>query len=859
MKKIFTKLFGSRNDRILKAAYKTVADIRTKEDEYKSLPEDQFAVKTQEFKDRLTAKEDTLGSILPEAFALASEAAFRALGMRPYDVQLIGGIMLHSGKIAEMATGEGKTLTATLPAYLNSLTGGPSQIVTVNDYLAYRDASTMKPLFKYLGTTVGVVMSGLTPELRQECYGMDVTYVTNSELGFDYLRDNMAMNLNQKVQRGFGFAIVDEVDSILIDEARTPLIVSGAGKDNSELFVTIRQLIADFEGVSISENEDIPSDEGVHFTMNEADRNINLTEEGHAEVEQRFHAADILKEGESLYSSTNAILVHYVKASLRAEHLYKLDVDYMIRDGEVLIIDESTGRAKEGRRWGEGLHQAIEAKEDLTIQPESQTMASVTYQNLFKLYDTLSGMTGTADTEAFELHSIYGLEVMVLPTNEPSARRDDADQIFLTMEAKFNAVMVDVEETHASGQPLLIGTASVEDSEYVSAMLTSKDIKHDVLNAKNHEREAEIIAQAGRLSAVTIATNMAGRGTDIVLGGNADHQLAKNDTPMTQDEHNALVAEQKENHAAVIAAGGLRVISTERNESRRVDNQLRGRSGRQGDVGSTQYYLSFEDDLMRLFASDQLMNLLGKLGIEGDDAISHPMISRAVENAQKKLEGKNYEERKSLVDYDDVYDEQRHFIYEQRDDILAATDITEEVAELREKVVSGLVYNYCPAGTLEETWSIMGLQEVLWKDFNMGLDLQAYLDSADDENFSQEQIKDMLVNAMAGIHAQREEIAGSEWFRYAERYILLQVQDNEWREHLSTLDALREGIHLRSFAQKDPKQEFRQDSFDLFGDMIEDVSYEYISQLSSLRVRDKGSAEAEGTEAVTAEDNTATA
>lgn len=826
MKKTFTSLFGSRNSRLLKSLRKTVAAIRNYEADFATLDDDAFSQKTAEYRQRIEEEGERLASVLPEAFALVSEASFRVLGMRPYDVQLMGGILLHDGKVAEMATGEGKTLTATLPAYLHALTGESSQIVTVNDYLALRDAQTMKPLFDFLGLSTGIVISGLTTALRQQSYAMDVTYVTNSELGFDYLRDNMAYNPVQRVQRGFGFAIVDEVDSILIDEARTPLIISGPTEDNSALYQQIRVATKDFKGIAVNNNESDLDLSALHFTLNEKEKTTQLTERGYEELEAFFMAEGILPEGESLYDAGNVVLTHYVNAALKAEHLYEKDVDYMIQDEQVVIIDENTGRAMSGRRWGEGLHQAVEVKEGLAVQAESQTLASITYQNLFKQFEILSGMTGTADTEAFELHSVYGLEVIVLPTHKPSARIDHDDRIFLSKEAKFKAVMADIEATVERGQPLLIGTASVDDSEYVSSLLTAQGIEHNVLNAKQHQHEADIIAEAGRPGAVTIATNMAGRGTDIVLGGRVKAD--------PDNEGSAQEREQQQiRQAKALELGGLRVISTERNDSRRIDNQLRGRAGRQGDNGVTQFYLSFEDELMRLFASKQVMTLLDKLGIDGDDAISHPMVNKAVESAQKALEAQNFEQRKSLVEMDDVFDTQRHYVYGQRDMILGADDLSGEVASLREKIIDNLVDTYCPPNTFEETWSLKGLQTVLWDDFDMGVDLAQWLEAKPD--LTQDDIKAQLLKGMTGIYAQREAQMGSETVRKVERMLLLQTQDSAWRDHLATMETLLAGIHLRSYAQKDPKQEFKREAFALFTDMLDKVNYDFISKLCYIR------------------------
>jgi len=827
------KIFGSRNERVLKKITKQVALIREHEQNYVPLGDDELSAKTAEFKRRLDEGQDSLTSLLPEAFALVSEASVRALGMRPYDVQLAGAIVLHQGHVAQMATGEGKTLTATMPAYLHALSGKGAHIVTVNDYLAYRDAQTMRPLFDILGMSVGVVVSGLSPDLRQASYGGDVTYVTNTELGFDYLRDNLVQDLAHRVQRGLNFAIVDEVDSILIDEARTPLVISGSKDDGSAHTIAIEQLVGDFEGVWTKKTDVLEQVPGAHFLVNEKDRQIYLTELGYTCVEQRLEEGGLLGKGESLYAPANARLVHNVITALRAQHLYSNNVDYMVQNDDVVIVDEFTGRVIANRRWGEGLHQAIEAKEGVEIKPETQTIASMTYQNLFKHYVTLSGMTGTADTEAVELYEVYGLEVVVLPPNKPSGRQDGADLVYLTKQAKFQAIVNDVKAAHKTGQPVLIGTSSVEDSEQVSARLSEEKITHEVLNAKHHDKEADIIAQAGSLGTVTIATNMAGRGTDIILGGTHDAQLEPREG--ADGVKGSTQADQVKNGAAVKAVGGLRVIGAQRNESRRVDNQLRGRAGRQGDVGSTQFYLSFEDDLLRLFASKQLSSLLTRLNIKEEDAISHPMVSRAVEGAQKKLEGAHYQQRKDLVELDDVFAEQRGFFYQQRNEVLAASDLSQDITTLRQEVVSDLVDNYCPEDTYEEMWSINGLESTLWTDFNMKIDLKSWLEK--DDMLTQATIKARLVDAMGGIHAQREEIVGSERFRYVEKMTRLTIQDNEWREHLSVMENLRTGIHLRSFAQKDPKQEFKREAFTMFSSMLDKVNYEFISQLSLIRVR----------------------
>ena len=828
---LMRKIFGSRNDRQVKKYRKIVNKINQLEPGLEGLSDEQLGAKTVEFRERL-GKGETLDSLLPEAFATVREAGRRVLGMRHFDVQMIGGIVLHNGNIAEMRTGEGKTLVATLATYLNALPGNGVHVITVNDYLAQRDAEWMGKLYAFLGMSTGVAISGMDPLEKKQAYAADITYGTNNEFGFDYLRDNMAFSIDEKVQRKLHFAVVDEVDSILIDEARTPLIISGPTNDNSDLYVKFNELVKELEcGVMPESKEEEPTGD---YTVDEKNKQIQITEAGHEKVEQLLIREGILDENDSLYSATNINLLHYLNASIRANVIYQKDVHYIVQDGKIVIVDEFTGRTMEGRRWSDGLHQAIEAKEGVNIENENQTLASITFQNYFRLYEKLSGMTGTADTEAFEFQSIYGLEVMVIPTNVPVARKDYGDLIYLTEEEKFNAIAADIQDCIKRKQPVLVGTASIEASEHLSGLLKKLNIDHNVLNAKQHEREALIIAEAGVPGAVTIATNMAGRGTDIVLGGNLDVEIAAKGE-ITESEKEALTVEWQKRHDDVLTFGGLHVIGSERHESRRIDNQLRGRSGRQGDAGSTRFYLSLQDDLMRIFASDKVAGLMKKLGMEKDEAIEHPWVSRAIENAQRKVEGHNFDIRKQLLEYDDVANDQRKVVYQQRNEMMAEEDLHEIIDSIREDVVDALVTTHVPAGTLEEQWDLEELQAVLAEETGLQCDLQKWLD--EDDQLNEYTLGERIVSELTSIYKQKEEQIGSDELRRFEKYILLQVLDSHWKEHLAAMDYLRQSINLRAMAQKNPKQEYKRESFDMFSEMLDQIKQEVISTLSKVEIR----------------------
>ncbi|HEY9050178.1 MAG TPA: preprotein translocase subunit SecA [Gammaproteobacteria bacterium] len=824
--KLLRKVFGSRNDRQVKKYQKIVSRINQLEPDFQALSDEQLGGKTLEFRDRL--KQGTnLDDLLPEAFAAVREAGRRSLGMRHFDVQMIGGIALHNGQIAEMRTGEGKTLVATLAAYLNALPGNGVHVITVNDYLAKRDAQWMGKLYAFLGMSVGVVVPGMQALEKKQAYAADITYGTNNEYGFDYLRDNMAFSTEEKVQRKLNYAIVDEVDSILIDEARTPLIISGPTNDNSELYVKFNKLV---KNLRRAEDEESEGD----YTVDEKNRQIHLTEQGHQVVEDMLVREGILEQTDSLYNASNINLVHYLNAAIRANVLFQKDVHYIIKDGKVVIVDEFTGRTMEGRRWSDGLHQAMEAKEGVQIENENQTLASITFQNYFRLYNKLAGMTGTADTEAFEFQQIYNLEVMVIPTNVPVARIDYGDLIFLTKDEKFQAIADDIQDCIKRQQPVLVGTASIEASEYLSELLKKANIKHNVLNAKQHEREANIIAEAGRPAAVTIATNMAGRGTDIVLGGNFEMEL--NDLPEASDEEKeALRKDWELRHQIVLEAGGLHVIGSERHESRRVDNQLRGRSGRQGDVGSTRFYLSLQDDLMRIFASDRVAGLMKKLGMAPGEAIEHPWVTRAIENAQRKVEGHNFDIRKQLLEYDDVANDQRKVIYSQRNEIMNEVDVSETIEAIRDDVIDELFGNYIVHGSLEEQWDLAGLEAALEDEFGISMPLKKWLDEDDSlyEDTLRQRIKDTIVNA----YKEKEVMIGADELRRFEKYILLQVLDNQWKEHLAAMDYLRHSIGLRGYAQKNPKQEYKRESFEMFSGMLERIKQEVAGLLSKVQIR----------------------
>ena len=828
---LLKKLFGSKNEREVKRMLKTVQLVNAFEEQMVALSDEQLRAKTEEFKARI-AKGETLDKLLPEAFAVAREAGKRVMGMRHFDVQLIGGMTLHEGMIAEMRTGEGKTLVATLGVYLNALSGKGVHVVTVNDYLARRDANWMRPLYEFLGLTVGVVTPFQPPEEKRAAYAADITYGTNNEFGFDYLRDNMAFSMEEKFQRELNFAVIDEVDSILIDEARTPLIISGQAEDSSRLYTEINKLIPRLEQ-HIEEVEGVVTKEG-HFTIDEKTRQVELNEAGHQFVEEMLTQIGELAEGESLYSAHNLGLLTHVYAGLRAHKLFHRNVEYIVQDGQVVLVDEHTGRTMPGRRLSEGLHQAIEAKEHLNIQAESQTLASTTFQNYFRLYNKLSGMTGTADTEAFEFHQIYGLSVVVIPPNKPLARKDYNDLVFLTAEEKYAAIINDIKDGMAKGRPILVGTATIETSEHVSNLLNKEGIEHKVLNAKFHEKEAEIIAQAGRPGALTIATNMAGRGTDILLGGNWEVEVASLDNP-TPEQIAQIKADWQKRHQAVLESGGLQVIASERHESRRIDNQLRGRAGRQGDAGSSRFYLSLEDSLMRIFASDRVKNFMKALGMQSGEAIEHRMVTNAIEKAQRKVEGRNFDIRKQLLEFDDVNNEQRKVIYHMRNTLLAADNIGETIADFRQDVLNATVSAHIPPQSLPEQWDVAGLEAALKSDFGVDLPVQQWLD--EDDHLYEETLREKLMAELLAAYNEKEEQASAEALRTFEKQIVLRVLDDLWKDHLSTMDHLRHGIHLRGYAQKNPKQEYKRESFTLFSELLDSIKRDSIRVLSHVQVR----------------------
>jgi preprotein translocase subunit SecA len=823
---LLRKVFGSRNDRILKRLQKNVNKINSLESELENLSDAQLRAKTDEFRKRYQDGE-TLDQLLPEAFAVAREGARRVLHMRHFDVQLIGGMVLHEGMIAEMRTGEGKTLVATLFCYLNALPGKGAHVVTVNDYLARRDAAWMGTLYEFLGMTTGVVVAGMSHDEKQQAYNADITYGTNNEFGFDYLRDNMAFRREDKVQRELNAAVVDEVDSILIDEARTPLIISGPTDDNSDLYLVMKKLVLELVR---QEEEEGPGD----YSIDEKQKQIHFTEEGHQHVEELLEKEGLLQQGQSLYDAANLTLMHHLNAALRALALYQNDVDYIVKDGQVVIVDEFTGRTMPGRRWSEGLHQAVEAKEGVAIQNENQTLASITFQNYFRLYDKLSGMTGTADTEAAEFQQIYGLEVVVMPPNKPMIRDERSDLVFLTVKEKFDAVAEDIRDCQGRGQPVLVGTTSIETSEYLSKKLKGEKIEHAVLNAKQHEREAHIVAQAGRAGGVTIATNMAGRGTDIVLGGSLDAELAALDDP---DEHTVarITRDWEQRHQAVLDAGGLHIVGTERHESRRVDNQLRGRSGRQGDPGSSRFYLSLEDNLMRIFASERVSGLMQKLGMQEGEAIEHPWVSKAIENAQRKVEGHNFGIRKNLLEFDDVANDQRKVIYEQRNELMASNDVSDTVKAIREDIVNNVINSYIAPGSMDEQWDIPGLEAAIETEFAQKFDIQGWLD-ADDE-LHEETLREKILAELEKSYEEKEGLTGPETMRHFEKSVMLQVLDQSWKEHLAAMDYLRQGIHLRGYAQKNPKQEYKREAFEMFTGLLERIKMDLVSVLSKVQVR----------------------
>lgn len=830
--KLLSKLIPSRNQRLLQTLQKIVSSINALEPSLQNLPDSALQAKTMEFQSRL--KDGcALDELLIEAFAVVREASRRVLGMRHFDVQLIGGMVLHSGKIAEMRTGEGKTLVATLPAYLNALSGQGVHIITVNDYLAKRDAAWMSPLYTFLGLSTGVIVSDLPLPERQAAYAADITYGTNNEFGFDYLRDNMAFSLAEKSQRILNFAIVDEVDSILIDEARTPLIISGASEESSELYIKINRLIP---SLTLRKEEEGPGD----FYLDEKTKQAYLTEEGHQKLEELLVKQGLLSQGENLYNINNISLMHHVNAALRAHYLFQRDVDYIVQNNQVVIVDEHTGRLMPGRRWSDGLHQAVEAKEKTNIQNENQTLASITFQNYFRLYHKLAGMTGTADTEAYEFQQIYGLEVVVIPTHLPVSRQDLADQIYLSKEEKFAAIIEDIKNCRKRKQPVLVGTASIETSEYLSHLLDKEKIPHQVLNAKFHEKEAQIIAEAGRSGTVTIATNMAGRGTDIVLGGNLKAELANLPETTSAAEIEQAKLEWEKRHDEVIAAGGLHIIGSERHESRRIDNQLRGRSGRQGDPGSSRFYLSLQDNLMRIFASDRVAVLMQKLGMQTGEAIEHNWITRAIENAQRKVEGRNFDVRKQLLEFDDVANEQRKVIYEQRNELLATEDISPIIKNLWPDVINTAIDQYIPPQSLEEQWNVPGLENQLKQDFLLDLPLQKWLK---DPNCTEEVLRQKIISAAETAYAEKENLVGSSTLRQIEKTLMLQTLDMLWKDHLAAMDHLRQGIHLRGYAQKNPKQEYKRESFILFASLLEQLKYQVISLLSCLQIQTAEDAE----------------
>ncbi|MBS3889929.1 preprotein translocase subunit SecA [Serratia marcescens] len=829
--KLLTKVFGSRNDRTLRRMRKVVEQINRMEPDMEKLSDDELKAKTNEFRARLK-KGESLDSLIPEAFAVVREASKRVFGMRHFDVQLLGGMVLNDRCIAEMRTGEGKTLTATLPAYLNALSGRGVHVVTVNDYLAQRDAENNRPLFEFLGLSIGINLPGMPAPAKREAYAADITYGTNNEYGFDYLRDNMAFSPEERVQRKLHYALVDEVDSILIDEARTPLIISGPAEDSSEMYIKVNKLIPKLIRQE-KEDSDTFKGEG-HFSVDEKARQVHLTERGLILIEEMLVDAGIMDEGESLYSPTNIMLMHHVTAALRAHVLFTRDVDYIVKDGEVIIVDEHTGRTMQGRRWSDGLHQAVEAKEGVEIQNENQTLASITFQNYFRLYEKLAGMTGTADTEAFEFSSIYKLDTIVVPTNRPMIRKDMPDLVYMTEKEKIGAIIEDIRERTAKGQPVLVGTISIEKSEVVSRELTKAGIDHKVLNAKFHAMEADIVAQAGQSGAVTIATNMAGRGTDIVLGGSWQAEVALLEEP-TEEQIEAIKAAWKERHDAVLAAGGLHIIGTERHESRRIDNQLRGRSGRQGDAGSSRFYLSMEDALMRIFASDRVSGMMRKLGMKEGEAIEHPWVTKAIANAQRKVESRNFDIRKQLLEYDDVANDQRRAIYSQRNELLDVSDVSETIASIREDVFKSTIDNYITPQSLEEEWDIQGLEERLKNDFDLEMPIAQWLDK--EPELHEETLRERILENAKEQYQRKEEVVGSEMMRNFEKGVMLQTLDSLWKEHLAAMDYLRQGIHLRGYAQKDPKQEYKRESFNMFATMLESLKYEVISVLSKVQVR----------------------
>jgi len=832
---LLTRVFGSRNERQLRQLNRIVAKVNALEPEIEKLSDEQLKAKTPEFKQRI-ADGEALDKVLPEAFAVCREASRRVLGMRHYDVQLIGGMVLHLGKIAEMRTGEGKTLVATLPVYLNALEGKGVHVVTVNDYLARRDSAQMGKLYNWLGLSVGVVYPGMPHSDKREAYGSDITYGTNNEFGFDYLRDNMALSRADRYQRGLHYAIVDEVDSILIDEARTPLIISGPADDSPELYIRVNRVVP---GLIKQDAEDGEGD----FWVDEKGKQVHLSEAGMEHAEALLVEAGILNaETEGLYAAQNLTVVHHLNAALRAHAIYQRDVDYIVRDGEVVIVDEFTGRTLAGRRWSDGLHQAVEAKEGVPVQRENQTLASITFQNLFRMYKKLSGMTGTADTEAYEFQSIYNLEVVVIPTNRPTIRKDGSDQVFLNRTGKFNAVLADIQECNKRGQPVLVGTTSIETSEMLSEHLRKAGVHHEVLNAKQHDREATIIANAGMPGAVTIATNMAGRGTDIVLGGSLEAQLHELGEEATDEQRAQVKAEWQKRHDAVKAAGGLHIVGTERHESRRIDNQLRGRSGRQGDPGSSRFYLSLEDNLMRIFASDWVQKAMRMMGMKEDDVIEDRLVSRQIEKAQRKVEAHNFDIRKNLLDFDDVNNDQRKVIYAQRDELLDAESVKDNVDGIRGDVIYDIVARFVPPNSIDEQWDLPGLEATLAADLGVQMDVVGLVKQH--EELDAEAIAEKVQARIDAHFAEKETGVGEDTMRALEKHVMLTVLDQSWKEHLARMDYLRQGIYLRGYAQKQPKQEYKKEAFELFSEMLENVKREVVTLLARVRIRSEEEVEA---------------
>lgn len=840
LSKLFKQIFGSRNERLIKQYSSTVRTINALEPAMQALSDDALRAKTEEFKQRYQNGE-SLEKLLPEAFAVVREGGRRVLEMRHFDVQLIGGMVLNAGKIAEMRTGEGKTLVATLPAYLNALTGQGVHVVTVNDYLAKRDAEWMARLYNFLGLSVGINLSQMPHAEKQKAYAADITYGTNNEFGFDYLRDNMVYTAEERVQRGLSYALVDEVDSILIDEARTPLIISGQADDSVDLYVQMNAIAAK---LTRQKEEDGEGD----YWVDEKSHQVLMSEQGHEHAEDLLTEAGLLPDGGSLYDAANISLVHHMYAALRAQSLFHRDQHYVVRDGEVVIVDEFTGRMMAGRRWSDGLHQAVEAKEGVAIQKENQTLASITFQNYFRMYGKLSGMTGTADTEAYEFNQIYGLETVVIPTHRGMQRVDNMDKVYRTANEKYQAVIDDIKDCQSRGQPVLVGTTSIETSELVSSLLTKAKLEHQVLNAKQHEREAHIIVQAGRPGMITIATNMAGRGTDIVLGGNPEPEIAqlRANTELTDAEREsrigAVKAAWQQQHDAVLASGGLHIIGTERHESRRVDNQLRGRSGRQGDPGSSRFYLSLEDQLLRIFASDRVSAIMERLKMPEGEAIEHPWVTRAIENAQRKVEGRNFDIRKQLLEYDDVANDQRKVIYQQRNELLEATDVAETIAAMRDDVIAGMVATFVPPESVEEEWDVPGLEKALEAELGLAIPLKKMLE--DNPELHEENLREHVIQVANDAYQAKEQLASADVMRQFERAVMLQSLDNHWREHLAALDHLRQGIHLRSYAQKNPKQEYKREAFELFSALLDTVKSEVTKITMLVQVKNEADVEA---------------